>query len=150
MVAERRVFVSQEMLRFSHSDSFAVRNLTTFLDQWDKISVGYEKRDFVLAIIRDDVDVFDFFTGADPGFFLRGGATLRNDVTDGEVKKLKANTHIRRRKLHLRGRGVSQPLHPSPRSAPASPPLTVPFKEKLTATTCLLEWVFQIRCLPSI
>ena len=31
-------------------------------------------------------------TGADPGFFLGGGAPLRNDVTDGEVKKhLKAN-----------------------------------------------------------
>ena len=26
-------------------------------------------------------------TGADPGFFLGGGAPLRNDVTDGEVKK---------------------------------------------------------------
>ena len=62
MVAEGRVFVSREMLRFRHSDSFVVRNLTTFLDQWDQISVGYEKKDFVLAIIRDDVDVFDFFT----------------------------------------------------------------------------------------
>ena len=28
-------------------------------------------------------------TGADPGFFLGGGAPLRNDVTDGEVKKKK-------------------------------------------------------------
>ena len=26
-------------------------------------------------------------TGADPGFFLGGGAPLRNDITDGEVKK---------------------------------------------------------------
>ena len=26
-------------------------------------------------------------TGADPGFFLGGGAPLRNDVTGGEVKK---------------------------------------------------------------
>ena len=26
--------------------------------------------------------------GADPGFFLGGGAPLRNDVTDGEVKKI--------------------------------------------------------------
>ena len=25
--------------------------------------------------------------GADPGFFLGGGAPLRNDVTDGEVTK---------------------------------------------------------------
>ena len=27
------------------------------------------------------------FTGADPGFFLGGGAPVRNDVTDGEVTK---------------------------------------------------------------
>ena len=26
-------------------------------------------------------------SGADPGFFLGGGAPLRNDVTDGEVTK---------------------------------------------------------------
>ena len=26
-------------------------------------------------------------TGADPGFFLGGGAPLRNDVTDSELKK---------------------------------------------------------------
>ena len=26
-------------------------------------------------------------TGADPWFFLGGGTPLRNDVTDGEVKK---------------------------------------------------------------
>ena len=25
--------------------------------------------------------------GADPGFFLGGGAPLRNDITNGEVKK---------------------------------------------------------------
>ena len=29
-------------------------------------------------------------SGADPGFFLGGGAPLRNDVTDGEVKKIKS------------------------------------------------------------
>ena len=28
-----------------------------------------------------------FRTGADLGFFLGGGAPLRNDITDGEVKK---------------------------------------------------------------
>ena len=28
-----------------------------------------------------------FFPGADQGFFLGGGAPLRNDVTDGEVTK---------------------------------------------------------------
>ena len=26
-------------------------------------------------------------SGVDPGFFLGGGATLTNDVTDGEIKK---------------------------------------------------------------
>ena len=26
-------------------------------------------------------------SGADPGFFLGGGDPLKNDVTDGEVKK---------------------------------------------------------------
>ena len=51
--------------------------------------------------------------GADPGFFLGGGAPLRNDVTDGEVKKkLKSNTYTRRRKLHLRG--GAHPPAPSP------------------------------------
>ena len=29
-----------------------------------------------------------FYTGVDPGFFLGGGASLRNDVTDGEVKRI--------------------------------------------------------------
>ena len=29
-------------------------------------------------------------TGADPGFFFGGGAPLRNDVTDGELKKFKS------------------------------------------------------------
>ena len=56
------------------------------------------------------------FTEADPGFFLGGGAALRNDVTDGEVKDIKANTYIWRKKLHLRG--GAHPLHPPPRSAP--------------------------------
>ena len=28
-----------------------------------------------------------WYAGADPGFFLGGGAPLRNDVTDGELKK---------------------------------------------------------------
>ena len=33
----------------------------------------------LLTDIRD-------FTGADPGFFSGGGAPLRNDVTDSELK----------------------------------------------------------------
>ena len=56
---------------------------------------------------------FVFKTGADPGFFLGGGAPLRNDITDGEVKKKKSNTYTRRRKLHLRGGGGAPPA-PSP------------------------------------
>ena len=62
MVAEGRVFASTDMLQFRDPDSFVAGNLTTCLDQWDQISVGYEKRNFVLSIIRDGVDVFDFFT----------------------------------------------------------------------------------------
>ena len=53
MVAEGRVFASLDLLRFRDPDSFVAENLTTCLDQWDQISVGYEKRDFVLAIIRN-------------------------------------------------------------------------------------------------
>ena len=53
-------------------------------------------------------------SGADPGFFLGGGGPLRNAVTDGEVKKkLKANTYLRRSKLHLRGGGRGAPPAPS-------------------------------------
>ena len=29
-------------------------------------------------------------SGADPGFFLGGGTPLKNEVTDGEVKKFKS------------------------------------------------------------
>ena len=63
-------------------------------------------------------DWLERFSGADPGFFLGGGAPLRNDVTDGEVKKknLKSNTYIRRGKLHLRG------VH-TPCTLPLDPPL---------------------------
>ena len=50
------------MLRFRNPDSFVAGNLTTCLEQWDQISVGFEKRNFVLSIIRNGVDVFDFFT----------------------------------------------------------------------------------------
>ena len=61
--------------------------------------------------------------GADAGFFLGGrGVPLRNDVTDGEVKKkLKASTYIRRQKLHLIGGGGGVlPLHPPSSSAPVN------------------------------
>lgn len=60
--AEGQVFTSPDMLRFRNQVSFVAGNLTTCLDQWDQTSVGYEKRDFMLAIIRYAMDVFDFFT----------------------------------------------------------------------------------------
>ena len=62
MVAEGRVFASPDILRFRDPDSFVAGNLTTCLDQWDQISVRHDKRNFVLAIISNGVDVFDFFT----------------------------------------------------------------------------------------
>ena len=53
------------------------------------------------------------YTGANPGFFLGGGARLRNDVTDGWGKQiLKVNT-----KKKTSSQGGAHPLHPPPRSA---------------------------------
>ena len=53
-------------------------------------------------------------TGADPGFFLVGGAPLRNDVTDRWGKQiLKVNT----KKASSQGGGGAHPLHSPPRSA---------------------------------
>ena len=54
--------------------------------------------------------------GADPGFFLGGGAPLRNDITDGEVKK-KNQIRIHEEESFISG-GGAHPLHPPPRSAP--------------------------------
>ena len=56
--------------------------------------------------------------GADPGFFLGGGAPLRNDITDGEVKKKKFKYVYTKKKASSRGGGGAHPLHPPPRSAP--------------------------------
>ena len=56
--------------------------------------------------------------GADPGFFLGGGAPLRNDITDGEVKKKKIKYVYTKKKASSQG-GGAHPLHPPPRSAPA-------------------------------
>ena len=60
------------------------------------------------------------YSGADPGFFLGGGALLRNDVTDGEVKKIYKGIRIYEKESFVlgRGRGGAYPLHLPPRSAP--------------------------------
>ena len=39
------------------------------------------------------------YTAAGPGFFLGGGAPPRNDVTDGEVKKIKSDYVYTRKKV---------------------------------------------------
>ena len=60
------------------------------------------------------------YSGADPGFFLGGGAPLMIDVTNRwEVNTF--SNRIQRRRLHVRrggGGGGAHPLHPPPRSAP--------------------------------
>ena len=57
-------------------------------------------------------------TGADPGFFLGGGAPLRNDVTDGEVKKFQKLIRIYEEESFISGGGgvrtpCTLPLDPS-------------------------------------
>ena len=52
--------------------------------------------------------------GADPRFFLGGGAPVRNGVTDSFFLQ---NTSCIRKPQVISGRGV-HPLHPPPRSAP--------------------------------
>ena len=53
-----------------------------------------------------------FRSGADPGFFLGGGAPLRNDVTDDEVKK-KNQIRIHEEESFISGGGCAPPA-PSP------------------------------------
>ena len=65
-----------------------------------------------------------FRTGADQGFFLGGGVPLRNDVTDGEVKKLKSEYLYTKKKASSQGGGGgAHPLHPTPRSALVATPV---------------------------
>ena len=52
-------------------------------------------------------------TGADPGFFLGGGAPVRNGVTD-IFCRIPVVLESRRS-----SQGGAHPLHPPPRSAPA-------------------------------
>ncbi|KAL9977508.1 hypothetical protein ACROYT_G014917 [Oculina patagonica] len=77
MVADGQVFASPDMLRFRHPESFVAGNLTMCQDQWELISVGYDKRDFVLAVIREGVDIFDFFTPFNGTF---QGKSYRSDL----------------------------------------------------------------------
>ena len=65
---------------------------------------------------RFSLRTLNSFSGADPGFFLGGGAPLRNDITDGEVKKNQIRIH--EEESFISG-GDAHPLHPPPRSAPA-------------------------------
>ena len=61
-------------------------------------------------------------TGADPGFFL-GGASLRNDVTDGEVKNFKSEYVYAKKKASSQGgEGVRTPC-----TLPLDPPLFNPW-----------------------
>ena len=57
-------------------------------------------------------DYRPYLSGADPGFFLGGGAPLRNDVTDGEVKHFKSEYIYTKTKASSQG-GVRTPA-PSP------------------------------------
>ena len=52
--------------------------------------------------------------GADPGFFLGGGAPLRNDVTDGEVKRYKSKYVYMKKKASSQGGGGCAPPAPPP------------------------------------
>ena len=59
-------------------------------------------------------------TGADPGFFLGGVVVpLRNDVTDGEVKKFKSEYVYTKKKASSQGGGVRTPC-----TLPLDPPLS--------------------------
>ena len=44
------------------------------------------------VVLWSVLNQFSAWAGADPGFFLGRGAPLRNDVTDGEVKKKEIKT----------------------------------------------------------
>ena len=53
--------------------------------------------------------------------FLRRGAPLRSDVTDGEVKKIKSEYLYTKKKASSQvGGGGAHPLHPPPISAPVN------------------------------
>ena len=53
---------------------------------------------YLSYLVRQDKDLSSpeeyMVAGVDPGFFLGGGAPLRNDVTDGEVKKIKSEYRV--------------------------------------------------------
>ena len=77
--------------------------------------------------------------GADAGFFLGGrGVPLRNDVTDGEVKKIKSEYVYTKTKASSHGRGGGAPY-----TLPLDPPLK-------TVSICLYRLLRIRSCCISI
>ena len=64
------------------------------------------------------VSITSVETRADPGFFLRGGAPLMNEVADREVKKFKSEYVYTTKKASSQGGGVRTPC-----TLPLDPPL---------------------------
>ena len=62
------------------------------------------------------------FTGADPGFFVGGGALVSCPTSTPINQFFLQNTScIRKPQVISGGGGVAHPLHPPPRPAPALP-----------------------------
>ena len=59
-------------------------NLTSNAVIFKRLSRGLQIYTSLLVDVCNDYR--PYLSGADPGFFLGGGAPLRNDVTDDEVK----------------------------------------------------------------
>ena len=68
--------------------------------------------------------IFIPFAGADPGFFLRGGALVSCSASTpiNHIVFFLQNTSCIRKPQVISERGGAHPLHPPPRSAPVLPP----------------------------
>ena len=84
----------------------------------------YSKSKFFLGRLKlaQMVKIPFIVSGADAGFFFGGGAPLRNDVTDDEVKTFKSENVYTKKKLHLRGGRGKGGAHPC--TLPLDPPLS--------------------------